>query len=90
MKKMIIALFLILSIMSFQQAGAQEKRHVKKSYTASPGYYRTPPRKIVVYRRAYPLRHYGNPPRHYGNPPYGRAVGYKGRNPNRARGKYKH
>jgi len=114
MKKIIVALLLAISLISFQQAGAQQLKFYY--YPSSNVYYdlahhhyvylnngtwttintypprfSTRDRRVVIYHSGPEVwmdntAHY----RKYYNVPRGRAVGWHGRNPNRAKGKYKH
>jgi len=74
MKKIIVAFVVLFSLMSLQQAGAQKVKQ-QKIYT-------TPKGKVMVHttRSKKKAVHY----------PQGKAVGWHGRNPNRAKGKLKH
>src|SRR5258705_3613280 len=114
MKKIIVGMLLIISLISFQQAGAQQQKFYY--YPKSNVYYdlahrhyvylnngnwtpatNYPPRfsrrdrRVVIYHSG-PEVWMDNSAHHrkYYNVPSGRAVGWHGRNPNRAKGKYKH
>ena len=114
MKKIIVALLLAISLISFQQAGAQQLKFYY--YPSSNVYYdlanhhyvylnngtwttintfpprfRARDRRVIIYHSG-PEVWMDNTTHHrkYYNVPRGRAVGWHGRNPNRAKGKYKH
>lgn len=96
MKKVIIALLVCFSLISFQNASAQKIKH-QKVYTSSPGgkaygYREMRPERRTIHfsqRRAYGYREM-RPQRRTIHFPQGRAVGWHGRNPNKANGRYKH
>ena len=115
MKKIIIALVFAFSLISFQQAGAQQLRFYY--YPKSNLYYDTAghpyyclnngtwirvtalPSGMTVTGRRVIIRHSGpdvyaqnamHVKRYTVNYPRGRAVGWHGRNPNRAKGKNKY
>jgi hypothetical protein len=115
MKKIIVALLLVISLMSFQQAGAQQLKFYY--YPKSNVYYDVAnhqyiylhngtwttvtslPSGMTATGRRVIVRHSGPEVwtqnsmhvKRYGvNYPKGKAVGWHGRNPNRAKGRYKH
>jgi hypothetical protein len=114
MKKIILALAFIISLMSVQSAGAQQLRFYY--YPSSNVYYdiaghqyiyldngtwltvTSLPPGVAVTGRKVLIRHSGknvwvnnkvHKAKYYTAPPKGKAVGYKGTNPNKKKGKNK-